>query len=364
MWFLPKSSDALPSEERLHHYLFVQRYCFAGIGIDPTSLTKTVFNRLLAWIPMLCLFFLIFPLGLYALEYMKTDLSQMVIALSPMWQMILAVNKFFLFMWNREKIVRLVREVYFWTLKANDAELVILSDEIRIDIFISLLYCSSVCLSALLAVVSPFLTASIFAFKGYGFWDSLELPFKARYFVDPKMSIWSYALNYIWIFFAVYYAVHGTVAIDSLFSWFMRNISAQFRILNLRFKLAANIVDAEGKGNDRFHEEFKKSIIECIEYHRRVIDLVEKFNDVYRDLIFVKILISCVQMACLTFLFQQGGYLHTQIFNISFLITITIQLMLYCHGGQRIKEMVGISKIFIHRALIEKELLSIAEFFC
>ncbi|XP_013107983.1 odorant receptor 45a-like [Stomoxys calcitrans] len=339
MWFWPKALDALPPQDRVQRYFFVQRTCFAAIGIDPTSIRSTIFNRFLAWIPMFCMLIIIGPMGLYALKYIQTDLDQMASALAPMWQAILSIVKFFLFMWNRKKIVRLVREVWMWSLEVNEKELVLLADEIRYDVYLSMLYASSCCCSAVLATLSPFIVALVYGWKGYGFWDSLEEPFKGVYFVNDKKTIWSYTFWYIWTLFAIHYVVNGTVAIDSLFSWFMRNISAQFQILNLRFQLASDNHNLKEGDNNQPHEDLNKSIIECIKYHQRIIELAEKFNDVYKHLVFVKFLVSCIQLACLTFQFQQGNSIVTQMFNFSFFITATIQLMIYCHGGQRIKDM-------------------------
>lgn len=119
MFKVPKAGDALPPPRTLSNYFFIQRFCFAAVGIDPTSLECTVFSWFLAWVPMLGIATLIGPMASYAVKYAQEDLDQAVSALSPMWQSVLSVIKFFIFMWNRKKIVELVREVWFWNLEGK-----------------------------------------------------------------------------------------------------------------------------------------------------------------------------------------------------------------------------------------------------
>lgn len=157
----------------------------------------------------------------------------------------------------------------------------------------------------------------------------------------------TYGFNFFWNLSGIYYVINGSLAIDTLFSWIMRNISAQFRILNLHFTASADKVkDSMSQGNYT-DKEFSKSIIECVKYHRRVIDLANEFNSVYRPLVFVKFVISCIQLATLTFQFSHGGEIAVQVFNVSFLISVSTQLMLYCYGGQRIQDVVNILSQFL-----------------
>lgn len=88
-------------------------------------------------------------------------------------------------------------------------------------------------------------------------------------------------------------------------------------------------------------EKFIATIIECVKYHRRIIQMAERFNDVYKGLVFIKFLISCLQLACLSFQIPSGGEIADLLFSLSFLISVTTQLMLYCHGGQKIQDMVN-----------------------
>ncbi|XP_075167596.1 odorant receptor 45a-like [Haematobia irritans] len=241
MSILPRAPDSLPSQRVLQGYFFVQKYSFAAIGIDPTSLKRTIYNPYRAWIPLLSIVTVCIPVFLYASKYVD-DLLQMTNILAPIWQSLLGIIKFFLFMWNRKKIVELVRKLWQRNLEANDEELKILVEENSYDTKISIFYYTSVFISAVLATLLPFMTAGFYAWKGYSFWESLDPPFKGVYLVDPHNSYWAYAFAFIWNALGIYYVLNGTLAIDTLFSWFMRNISAQFRILNLKFELIAKDV--------------------------------------------------------------------------------------------------------------------------
>ncbi|KAI8122500.1 Odorant receptor 45a [Lucilia cuprina] len=154
-----------------------------------------------------------------------------------------------------------------------------------------------------------------------------------RYYIamDPK-SYNGYLVIYIWNIISVCYVANGAIANDTLFSWIAHNVSAQFRILNLRFKKTANSL-TKPNSDER---EFIRSIIQHIKYHHRVIELANNFNDVFMVTVFFKYTISFLQIACLIFTIARGGELATLVFHTLFLTAVSIQLMMYCLGGQKI----------------------------
>lgn len=113
----------------------------------------------------------------------------------------------------------------------------------------------------------------------------------------------------------------------------MHNVSAHFRILNLHFKFDANTVRQHGDEG-----EFRKQIILRIKHHYRVIELAQHFNDVYMIIVFIKFTISFIQIAFLAYQFAKGRETSAQLFHLFFLISVSLQLILYCYGGQRIKD--------------------------
>lgn len=120
----------------------------------------------------------------------------------------------------------------------------------------------------------------------------------------------------------------------------MHNVVAQFRILNLHIRSDANTLRQQGD-----EEEFRKIIINRIKHHRRVIELSQNFNDVYMIIVFIKSTISFIQISFLAYQFAKGREMSAQIFHLFFLISVSLQLILYCYGGQRINDEVRIYKV-------------------
>lgn len=150
-----------------------------------------------------------------------------------------------------------------------------------------------------------------------------------------------YAIAYIWEIFGIYFVLNGNLAIDSLFSWFMHNIVAHFHILQLIIKLNANMERC--KEDD---EKFCFAIKQLVRHHLRVIELAETFNDVYQKILFMKFTISCIPIAILTYQLAKGHELLAQLFHLLFIISVSLQLILYCYGGQRIKDEVNMNFFF------------------
>ncbi|XP_005184443.1 odorant receptor 45a-like [Musca domestica] len=339
MFSVPNPPDALPPQNSLKNFFLIQRICFSVIGLDPTSLKRTMYRPWLTFIPLLSLMGLLGPMGVYAFNYLKIDLGKAITALSPFWQSMLSTIKFFVFMLNRKKIVGLVRKVWSWTLEATEEELKIIDEEIKGDARISLFYYSMVNITGVLAALAPLAISAIYTFHGRGFMETLDAPFKAEYFYDIRASYMGYILCYTWNVLGIHYILNGALSIDTLYSWIVHNIAAQFRILNLRYRqLSEKIIAHQAAGNHN-EKEFLKSVVECVNYHRRIIQMSERFSEVYQGLVFIKFLVSCMQLACLSFIIPLGGEFADQSFNLSFLIAVTTQLMLYCHGGQKIQDM-------------------------
>ncbi|XP_061396982.1 odorant receptor 45a-like [Musca vetustissima] len=339
MFNVPKAPDALQTQTSIKKFFFIQKISFAAIGLDPTSIKRTMFRPWLTFIPLVSMIAVLGPMGIYAFNNMKIDLGKAMAALSPFWQASLAIVKLFVFMLNRKKIVGLVREVWLWSFEANEEELQIIADENKKDSKICTFYYSMVNVTGVLATLAPLGVASIYAWQGHDFMESLDTPFKAEYFTNPKESYIIYILCFIWNVIGIYFIVMGSLSIDTLYSWFVHNISAQFRILNLRYRqISERITMHKAMGNYN-EEEFIKSTIDCVKYHRRIIQMSERFSEVYKGLVFFKFLVSCMQLACLSFIIPLGGEIADQLFNLSFLMAVTTQLMLYCHGGQNIQDM-------------------------
>ncbi|KAM7343485.1 odorant receptor 45a-like isoform 2-T2 [Cochliomyia hominivorax] len=315
----------------IKEYFQIQLFCFATFGMDPTSLKRTIVSNFLVWTPTVCLMAMVIHIFIYATQC-RTDLNLLTDALSPLWQASLALIKSFYFVWNKDKIVSLVRKIWKMNLKANDEELKILIEENGRDTKFSKFYYICVFATGIMSLISPLLIAIFYYLKGQSFRDNLELPVKAAYFFNTKTHI-GYAFAYVWNIIAVHAVMNGNLTIDSLFSWFMHNVAAQFRILNLNFKFDANRVC-----HDSDEDKVRKQIIFRIKHHRRIIELSQNFNDVYMIIVFIKSTISFIQIAILAYQFARGRELSAQLYHFFFLISVSLQLILYCYGGQRIND--------------------------
>uniref|UniRef100_A0A1A9W8D3 Odorant receptor n=1 Tax=Glossina brevipalpis TaxID=37001 RepID=A0A1A9W8D3_9MUSC len=327
--WLPKANDALPSLNGLNRYFSVQQYTFAAIGLDPKSLQRPVYNKILAVVPMLGLFSLIFPMIGYASLY-KSDILKVTDALSPVWEGVLALSKFFYFIWNREKIVQLLRKIWIKNLevKNNAEELAIIAKENHRDYLFSFTFFINVMTTGALALTAPLIIATFYTLKGEKFLEALEPPLKAIYPFDFQTPS-GFILLYLWNSLFVHFIMFGNLSVDGIFSWFTFNIAAHFRILRLRVKYAGQ----ENGGNIT-----KAAVNACIDLHRQTVELAEEFNNIFRVNVFIKFAISCLQIACLAFQLVQGREKADQMFHFSFLISATLQFFLYCYGGQKIKD--------------------------
>ncbi|XP_059225755.1 odorant receptor 45a-like [Stomoxys calcitrans] len=315
--------DALPPQKTYERFFFVQKRSFATVGIDPTSFERTIISYGLFWIPFFAMVTIPGPALLLARNYI-TDLNVVARILTPVWQSILAGLKICVFMWQRKKIIFLVRKVWLWNLDgfsilqqqkgsfaigeaANAKEAEILTKENVIDQKITSFYFVLVAVSGFSAILI--------------------------YILDIHETYIGYLFAFVWGSLAIYCICNGSLAIDSLFSWFVCNFVGLFRILNLKFKTLAE----SGNLSDG---EFKDGIRKCVMYHLQVIKLVESFNEVYKTIIFLKFLISCFQIAFIVFQFPNTEEMGFQLMHASFLSSVATQLMLYCHGGQKIKDMI------------------------
>nr|AID61244.1 odorant receptor [Calliphora stygia] len=322
------ANEAELPQPRIKRYFHVQRVCFAILGINPTSLERTVFNHYRVWLPMIVQLLHYIPMVFYAIENIN-DVVKVTTALAPIWQAINATLKIIYFVWNRKKIVALVRKLWFWNLEAKDEELVILTIENRKDILFCTSYSMVLNVTGVAALLAPLLIAGFYAWKGEIFWEYLEPPVKASYGID-KQSVFGYIIVFILNGYGAFFVVYGTISADSLFSWFMCNIVAQFHILKYRLRQA---------GGENNGDCSMKTISDCIAYHCRIIELASDFNDAFSVVVFIKFAISCVQICCLAFKLSRGeGELFDQVYHGLFLICLSMQLMLYCYGGQRIMD--------------------------
>ena len=139
-------------------------------------------------------------------------------------------------------------------------------------------------------------------------------------------------------FICCYYVCDVSLAIDTLFTWFARNILAQYQISIKRFQQTA-VTCKEPNHSEKFFTSFVTSI----QHHRQTLALAERLNQVYGEIIFIKFIIVCTEICCLVFIVSRPNYsIFDAVYKVLFLSAVTLQLSLYCYNGQRIKDEVGL----------------------
>lgn len=129
----------------------------------------------------------------------------------------------------------------------------------------------------------------------------------------------------------------------------MRNILAQFKILIYRFQQIAlecnkDAVQGTGLGSSQYQHPKKHftPIAQCIQGHRQTLELAERLNQVYGEIIFIKFIIVCSEFCSLVFSVSRPNYsIFDALYKALFLCSLTLQLSLYCYNGQRIKDEVS-----------------------
>lgn len=160
------------------------------------------------------------------------------------------------------------------------------------------------------------------------------------------MNIGGYSIVFLLNFLTCFYVCDVSLAIDTLFTWFVRNILAQFQIVQHRFQLIANKCNEDAKqgtglSSYQYHDQkrYFSSIISCIQYHRQTLDLAERLNQFYGEIIVIKFIIICSEICSLVFsVSSPNDSIFDAVYKVLFLTAVALQLSLYCYYGQRIKD--------------------------
>lgn len=143
----------------------------------------------------------------------------------------------------------------------------------------------------------------------------------------------NYVLTYIMYLLFLLSITFGCLNVDCLFFYFIQNICACYRILYLKWKYAAQQLDQKGASN-----AFQHRLINAVAFHRNLIHLSAKFNNLYSSILLLEVILSCFQ-------YKLSKQEPEQLTAALGLIICSFQLMIYCLGGQKIENQV-ISFIF------------------
>ncbi|XP_037820239.1 odorant receptor 45a-like [Lucilia sericata] len=328
----------------VQNYFHVQKITFAGVGINPmvTDPKDVVKHPLLCYGLLISTFFHMVIIVHYILTHIK-EYDEVTDSFPLMCQAILSIWKMSIFLSKRKDILRLINELHQLNLKAQLDELTIVRRENSNDAFVSNIYFKIVLATGTFAFIHP----AIYGLYVYITSGKLVLveANKATYFWNYT-HIGGYSIVFLLNFLTSYYVCDVSLAIDTLFTWFVRNILAQFQILMHRFHQVADQCNKDarqgtGPGSTQYREpkKFFSAIIKCIQYHRQTLALADRLNQVYGEIIFIKFIIVCSEICSLVFSVSRPNYsMFDAVYKALFLTAVTLQLSLYCYNGQRIKD--------------------------
>ncbi|KAM7345984.1 odorant receptor 45a-like [Cochliomyia hominivorax] len=324
----------------VQRYFYIQKLTFAGVGVNPMVTNPDhVVER-----PLLCYGLLISTLFhlVIILHYIATHIKEykeVTDSVPLMCQAILCIWKMTIFLGKRKDIVHLVNELHKLNLKAEHEELEIVRKENSNDVLVSNIYYKTVLVTGTFAFIHPVIYG-IYVYVTTGNVVYVEAN-KATYFWDYS-HIGGYSIVFILNFLTCYYVCDVSLAIDTLFIWFVRNILAQYQILMHRFhQVAIKCNEYANHDTEQYNEpkKFFAPIITCIQYHRKTLALAERLNHVYGEIIFIKFIIVCSEICSLVFSVSRPNYsLFDAVYKALFLTSVALQLNLYCYNGQRIKD--------------------------
>lgn len=141
-----------------------------------------------------------------------------------------------------------------------------------------------------------------------------------------------FIVNYILSVIYVYTLLCLTIGIDTLFGWLIHAVSGHFRILRLKVEKAAAKIDLHGN-----HVDFVRDIGAIVRYHKKTLAFVDALNDIFGQIFWAEVAFSCLQMCFLIFTLNNGSDKRMIPFNAMVFTAISIQMMIYCFGGEKIK---------------------------
>lgn len=123
-----------------------------------------------------------------------------------------------------------------------------------------------------------------------------------------------------------------TVGIDTLYGWYIHAISGHFRILRRKVQVAALKLQ-----NNR-QQDFLADIGSIVCYHNHTLKFVENLNCIFGEILWAEVMLSSLQMCFVVYTLNNDADVSNMPFNFMVLVAITIQTMIYCFGGEKIKD--------------------------
>ncbi|XP_014098071.3 odorant receptor 45a [Bactrocera oleae] len=255
-----------------------------------------------------------------------TDVDKILAAVTINSQLFTSSSKHFIFLARRKRLLRLNEALERLALTGNKFERDLWNTTNRTVLPIVTAYSISCQLTVNICVLLPILKLLY-----YYIWYNevvLTLPLPGSFPYDYTSPFY-FILTLILTVLLVQFCSNSIIIVDGLFGWFVYNISAHLQIMRLKLEqlLQLHVEDPN----------FNRDFVAFVNYHREIIDLTLELDAVYAPIIFLEVTSSSLPIC---FFAYQLSYLSDPA-NVPFicllLASIVLQLMIYCFGGEKVK---------------------------
>ncbi|XP_065358706.1 odorant receptor 45a-like [Calliphora vicina] len=249
-------------------------------------------------------------------------------ALSMFNQGCLILIKVTVFMAKGDKFMKLIWDMNLLAEKANTEEYKKWLEENRRSQLIGKMYFYACWVAVACAGIVPIIFMVYDYKQNSGF--NKKLPFGGKFPFD-KGGVIVFALNYILSLIYIYALLNMTVGIDTLYGWYIHSISAHFRIL--RCKLQSTALKLQN--NDCI--DFTQDIGLIVHYHNATLKFTQGLNANFGEILWAEVMLSCLQMCFVVYTLNNDTDVSNMPFNFMVLVAVVMQLIIYCFGGEKIK---------------------------
>ncbi|XP_017003126.2 odorant receptor 45a [Drosophila takahashii] len=307
-------------------YFAVQRRALEIVGFDPSSPQLRVKHPIWAGILVLSLVSHNWPMAVYALQDLS-DLTRLTDNFAVVMQGSLSTFKFLAMMAKRRRIGSLIHRLHRLNQEASATpnQRLKIERENQLDRYVSRSFRNAAYGVIWASAIAPMLLGLLGYIRTGVFTPTTPMEF--NFWLDERQPQFYWPI-YVWGVLGVAAAAWLAIATDTLFSWLIHNVVVQFQLLELYLEKRVH--------NHNQDQDFH--LTECIHRHRLALDLAKELSSIFAEIVFVKYMLSYLQLCMLAFRFSRSGWSAQVPFRATFLVAIIIQLSSYCYGGEYLKQ--------------------------
>ncbi|KAH8309162.1 hypothetical protein KR059_006519 [Drosophila kikkawai] len=316
-------------------YFAVQRRALEIVGFDPSTPQLKLKHPIWAGILVLSLVSHNWPMAVYALQDLS-DLTRLTDNFAVVMQGSLSTFKFLAIVMKRRRIGTLIyrlHQLHEEGIRSSYKGKELILEENQLDRYVSKAFRNAAYGVIVASAIAPMLLG-LLGYLRVGIFTPTT-PMEFNFWLDESRAIYYWPI-YVWGVLGVAAAAWLAIATDTLFSWLAHNVVAQFRLLELLL--------------EQKDDQEEVHLVQFIHHHRLALELAEELSSIFAEIVFVKYMLSYLQLCMLAFRFSRSGWSSQVPFRAAFLVAIVIQLSSYCYGGEYLKQQsLGISEaVYAH----------------